>query len=1749
MGTPISQWLASMDHNVFDEATERLLQDDSQTIEVQFHLLCETNDVNENTGMDTSLASSTRLDREMEGQGMLMYDAQGLPSHTLWVIRPHEAGSTMEPIHGGTPNEYDLEDEGLDDEADRGMSGDMETDGMEDSDYTVDSFNSPSMARESMPEIVVPPPVLCRVCEQHVSPIIFEQHSALCVEVHRSEMEVQLVNDTLRELKKQIKEFYQETPSASAINSGNAATATTNSTTAIATTATPSLTTSDLNTPSPANSNGGGASLSRRSSTSSIGSNHSTHQPHQRGRMGSLQASLFPAARGIRAQIGKQKKVWHRLIGLLKEDKSKHPAAPTSPLPSPISRPDGSISGTGTSQLRPPQLSFSRTPSQPMVGISHLPAMGSAVNRDGSAIISGGTGSGSSNLDVAARNARLLRRHGRSTSMRVGDEIAAELMAERRAEQQRQLEEQANRQKETVINYFIATLEAAIALPMPDINTLWMSPPLDNDEGIVDMMASITKRHESIRKSLIELMNWKKPPTFDPILERIAGDVQQYVVAKAQAVESMIQVMERAEQARIEWDSRLVEQQQQQQVQQQQSLPSTVAWSMNQPTTTTTTTAADVIELPSTPPTPATSSVSPTWRLGLHRQDAKSASTSILPLSNAIAIHRPTSSNITTALSSSPTIKVSSPPSTTTSMPPLSMTSLDRQPSHDSASLPVESTSSNKLASPSSPPSSTSSSSRRKPASVTVTIPKRFAEMEVIKSPLHSPHQLTRFWGQAPTTTTAATATSPSSTSAAVPNNSSTSTLTASALNNNTSSHHLGIPSMSAVTCKDEATSPVLPSSASTVSLSTASASTPLSAGMSMLPGRSTAPSIKDYEIIKPISKGAFGSVYLAKKHATGDYYAIKVLRKSDMIAKNQVTNVKAERMILMMQRDSPYVVRLFYSFQSKDYLYLVMEYLNGGDCAALIKTLGGLSEDWARSYLAEVTLGLEYLHSLGIIHRDLKPDNLLIDQDGHVKLTDFGLSRMGFLGRRAQGESQMSSSTIIGGGGPPFSRSASLSTRDGTLDGGGGGGQTSSLSSPSNTTLNDTHGTHSATGISSSLPYPQSYFNLLMDQERRGSLGSSVSTMSSSLTTGSNTPATPGTPIAHQFMEDTSSMSPVPPPPPSSTTSLLLPMAAAASASIDDKPATDKKFVGTPDYLAPESILGTGQDTMVDWWALGVICYEFIYGIPPFHAETPDKVFEKILTRQINWHEDEIELSPEARDFMEQLLCIDPRRRLGCEGAEQVKAHPFFKEINWQTICTDTPSFVPQTESMEDTDYFDGRGVTMPAPGEVTEDDAITTPVSAQPSQSLSGGVCGSTTTTPSSSVALPLTGGPDSPSTATNTITTATASNEPMGEGLSLDEMTTPAEEDAADFGTFVYKNLEALGKANEDVIRKLKSEQLAESSVPFPSIPSSSGAGGTPNTTSTPSPSPNAGLADISLRRTSSRSHRRSRNISVSELPTPLVSSPLARGASMSTTTANNNVSQNEDTSDMVAAGTTPDNYLNLPISTVDALRGGQPRSRVSLPARVQPLRIRTGSVTGGSGSGADSPSQPVPSYSPSSTSCHSNTMPVAIAASTSTDGTTAPTTTSITSRSLVNTISSKKSTKNYNGPWDVLIADDNPVACKILETVLGKLNCRCVVVRNGAEAIRCAMGKVVFDIIFMDVVMPIVDGEAAARMIKSTNNANRQTPIIAVTAYEHPIHLARVFDEVLVKPVDKATLQHRLRYFCQLRRNVAAEMAAS
>ena len=157
-------------------------------------------------------------------------------------------------------------------------------------------------------------------------------------------------------------------------------------------------------------------------------------------------------------------------------------------------------------------------------------------------------------------------------------------------------------------------------------------------------------------------------------------------------------------------------------------------------------------------------------------------------------------------------------------------------------------------------------------------------------------------------------------------------------------------------------------------------------------------PCEEDFEIIKLISNGAYGAVHLVKHRQNHERYAVKKISKTNLILRNQVEQAFVERDIMTFT-DNPFVVALFCTFETKNHLCLVMEYVEGGDVATLLKNIGGpLNIDIARMYFAETTLAVEYLHSYGIIHRDLKPDNLLITAIGHIKLTDFGLSKIGLM-------------------------------------------------------------------------------------------------------------------------------------------------------------------------------------------------------------------------------------------------------------------------------------------------------------------------------------------------------------------------------------------------------------------------------------------------------------------------------------------------------------------------------------------------------------------------------------------------------------------------------------------------------------------------------------------------------------------------------------------------------------------------------
>ncbi|XP_030630560.1 microtubule-associated serine/threonine-protein kinase 3 [Chanos chanos] len=153
----------------------------------------------------------------------------------------------------------------------------------------------------------------------------------------------------------------------------------------------------------------------------------------------------------------------------------------------------------------------------------------------------------------------------------------------------------------------------------------------------------------------------------------------------------------------------------------------------------------------------------------------------------------------------------------------------------------------------------------------------------------------------------------------------------------------------------------------------------------------------RDFETIKLISNGAYGAVYLVRHRGTRQRFAMKKINRQNLILRNQIQQVFVERDILTFA-ENPFVVSMFCSFETRRHLCMVMEYVEGGDCANLLKNMGPLPVDMARMYFAETVLALEYLHNYGIVHRDLKPDNLLITSMGHIKLTDFGLSKIGLM-------------------------------------------------------------------------------------------------------------------------------------------------------------------------------------------------------------------------------------------------------------------------------------------------------------------------------------------------------------------------------------------------------------------------------------------------------------------------------------------------------------------------------------------------------------------------------------------------------------------------------------------------------------------------------------------------------------------------------------------------------------------------------
>ncbi|XP_007441354.1 protein kinase C theta type isoform X1 [Python bivittatus] len=289
---------------------------------------------------------------------------------------------------------------------------------------------------------------------------------------------------------------------------------------------------------------------------------------------------------------------------------------------------------------------------------------------------------------------------------------------------------------------------------------------------------------------------------------------------------------------------------------------------------------------------------------------------------------------------------------------------------------------------------------------------------------------------------------------------------------------------------------------------------------------------IDDFNLHRMLGKGSFGKVFLVELKTTNQFFAMKALKKEVVLMDDDIECTMVEKRVLSLAWEHPFLTHVFCTFQTKENLFFVMEYLNGGDLMFHIQNCHKFEIDRARFYAAEIICGLQFLHSKGIIYRDLKLDNVLLDKEGHIKIADFGMCKENIFG--------------------------------------------------------------------------------------------------------------------------------------------------------DAKTST---FCGTPDYIAPEILLGQKYSLSVDWWSFGVLLYEMLIGQSPFHGQDEEQLFQSIRMDSPfypRW------LDKIARDLLVKLFVREPERRLGVKG--NVRQHAFFQEINWEALEKKEvePPFRPVVKSPGDCSNFD---------------------------------------------------------------------------------------------------------------------------------------------------------------------------------------------------------------------------------------------------------------------------------------------------------------------------------------------------------------------------------------------------------------------------------------------------------------------------
>ncbi|KAL1799179.1 hypothetical protein ACET3X_003216 [Alternaria dauci] len=453
---------------------------------------------------------------------------------------------------------------------------------------------------------------------------------------------------------------------------------------------------------------------------------------------------------------------------------------------------------------------------------------------------------------------------------------------------------------------------------------------------------------------------------------------------------------------------------------------------------------------------------------------------------------------------------------------------------------------------------------------------------------------------------------------------------------------------------------------------------------------------ISNYDIIRVLGKGSFGVVRLVREKSDNcgslrgsscsigyldgsltprndkpsptirrpkQVYAMKVIRKSDMLRNSQEGHLRAERDFLVASENSRWVVPLISAFQDNNNLYLVMEYMMGGDFLGLLLREDILDENVAKWYLAEMILCIEEAHKMNWIHRDVKPDNFLITSSGHLKISDFGLA---FDGHWAHNQTYYNEQ-----------RYGLLRDLDVQVKGDAQDIEEERSRQDARKTLELINGSAAARG---------------RYQTRRDSV--------------------------HEPRIDWLNR--------------------------EQRREFAKSVVGTSQYMAPEVIRGESYDGRCDWWSIGIILYECLYGCTPFFCDNRQATKARILdhTRWLRFSSDQryarpnidrVPLMPVSRnaiDLMMRLLeerqdrlsakryrendwvlsdkAVGGRRNRNVNttghivypnDAEDIKSHPFFRNIQWSQLHQSRPPFVPRVHGGQPiTKYFDDEAEIMSA-------------------------------------------------------------------------------------------------------------------------------------------------------------------------------------------------------------------------------------------------------------------------------------------------------------------------------------------------------------------------------------------------------------------------------------------------------------------